>query len=502
MLHELAERRRSCSNFLGLRQRQLLKEWVCFTILLAADYWFVRVGLFLSVIVRRNVLPQIWPPFFGQLPSLYMEAFYPVFFDFVIPSIFIGFIAHARLYTRRLPFSQNAEYMLKACIYSTLVIILVLFLLADTMDKSRLLIFLFGPIIFCTLCVGRWITKSFLLKMNLWQRDVLMVGAGQTAEQLLNCFERDPFLGYRVIGALEDNPDTSPIRNRTRILGRFSDIGTVLSQSRVRWVIIAAPGLSRQALVTLTRAIHPYAAQLTIVPDLFGIPQAHIEIDNLFYERSVLLHIRNNLAGWQNRVLKRILDLVCVLLLLPLLLPLMMVIAIAIRLDSSGPAIFVSERVGRGKRLFPCLKFRTMHQNSEQLLQDYLDQNQEAAEEWNCYAKLKGDDPRVTRVGKCLRRWSLDELPQIVNVLVGTMSLVGPRPYLPSETKRIGADLETILISRPGITGYWQVNGRNERTFQERIEMDVWYIYNWSPWFDFMIMIRTIKVVARCKGAY
>ena len=143
-----------------------------------------------------------------------------------------------------------------------------------------------------------------------------------------------------------------------------------------------------------------------------------------------------------------------------------------------------------------------MYQNSDEQLQTYLAAHPDKKREWDIYQKIKGYDPRVTRVGAFLRRTSLDELPQILNVLKGDMSLVGPRPYLPREKDKIGSDLRTIALAKPGITGMWQTSGRSDTTFAERVSMDTWYVRNWSVWIDIMYLIKTFSVVVHSKGAY
>lgn len=140
--------------------------------------------------------------------------------------------------------------------------------------------------------------------------------------------------------------------------------------------------------------------------------------------------------------------------------------------------------------------------NNKEILNKYLLQHPDLQEEWNTYRKLRGEDPRITRVGKILRKYSLDELPQLLNVLKGEMSLVGPRPYLPEEIPMMGKGGNIIFMAKPGITGYWQISGRNDVTFKERVSMESWYVYNWKLWMDIVLLWRTVAVVVHHKGAY
>lgn len=198
---------------------------------------------------------------------------------------------------------------------------------------------------------------------------------------------------------------------------------------------------------------------------------------------------------------KRALDFCVALVAIVLLCPILVIVAVAIKIFDGGPVFFSHRRVGFGARPFSCLKFRTMVMDADVRLQTYLRSNPEAAEEWNATRKLR-DDPRVTLIGGALRRSSLDELPQLFNVLRGDMSLVGPRPIVADEAKRYGRDVFTYLSVRPGLTGAWQVNGRSDVSYAERVRMDVEYCTTWSSVKDLIIMLRTIPVLFSGRGSY
>ena len=200
-------------------------------------------------------------------------------------------------------------------------------------------------------------------------------------------------------------------------------------------------------------------------------------------------------------VFKRGFDLIAAVFMLPLALPLMLFIVLLVKVDSPGPAIFADRRIGQRGREFNCYKFRTMHRQSDAILERHLQDNPQSQKEWEQYAKLKNNDPRVTRSGRWLRKSSLDELPQIINVLKGEMSLVGPRPYLPREISAMGPWADTIWLVYPGITGLWQVSGRNEIDFAGRLELDARYVRQQSLGLDISILIRTIPVLINQKGA-
>lgn len=201
-------------------------------------------------------------------------------------------------------------------------------------------------------------------------------------------------------------------------------------------------------------------------------------------------------------VSKRLIDLFLGLVLLSVTLPLFLLLAILVKLDSPGPVIYADRRLGQGGRIFRCYKFRTMYTQSIGLLKKHWQDNPESKEEWDRYGKLKQHDPRVTRWGKWLRKSSLDELPQLWNVIKGEMSLVGPRPYLVDEKPAMGEYAEAILSVNPGITGLWQVSGRNELEFGERLQIDFHYVNHRNYGLDCRILLRTVAAVISRKGAY
>jgi lipopolysaccharide/colanic/teichoic acid biosynthesis glycosyltransferase len=219
-----------------------------------------------------------------------------------------------------------------------------------------------------------------------------------------------------------------------------------------------------------------------------------------YFQEHPGLDARSRWGFWTQEVLKRTFDIGAVLLGLPFALPLLALLALVLKLDSRGPLLFCQEQMGRHGRSIRPLKFRTMLVGAEGMLQDILAEGGPLAEEYETYHKLKRD-PRVTRLGRFLRKSSLDELPQLWNVLKGDMSLVGPRPYLPRERPGMLGLEKTILLVRSGITGYWQVCGRNETTFRARVQMDEAYVKNWTFRLDLRLFFRTFGVVLRGAGS-
>ena len=266
-------------------------------------------------------------------------------------------------------------------------------------------------------------------------------------------------------------------------------------------LVIALENSSEEEISHFINRMQHRAVNVLYVPEATGISVMCTELVHLFSAQTLALEIRNNLEAPFNYLLKRCLDYLGALILLPLVIPLTAIVAIAVKLDSPGPAIFAQERLGKKRQPFLCYKFRTMYIDADERLKQLLRKDPKAREEWEKYWKLK-NDPRVTRVGRFLRKTSLDELPQIFNVLRGEMSLVGPRPYLPREEEKMGDYCNVILLVPPGITGLWQVSGRNHTTYHHRLALDSWYVRNWTPWLDVIILFRTLKVVFLRQGAY
>lgn len=210
----------------------------------------------------------------------------------------------------------------------------------------------------------------------------------------------------------------------------------------------------------------------------------------------------SELGNEKQDYVKRGLDLIICLSMLPLVLLIMALVAICIKVESPGKVFFNDYRIGKSGRTFLCYKFRSMYIDSDRILQEYLEQDDEARQEWEEFQKLRGFDPRVTAVGRFIRKTSLDELPQVINVLLGDMSLVGPRPYLPREMDKIGDYLDIICQVQPGITGIWQVSGRSDVNFAGRLELDEWYVKNRSILVDIKCLLKTAQIVLFSKGAY
>lgn len=460
-------------------------------VLLVSDYVSILLAEKTALFLR---------PFFSfaynsdfNVPDSYQYIF--------VPAIFLLFLCHAQTYNRRRPFWDLMKQIFYAVLYSILTSITLIYFGHIAEAVSRLFVFLLGPIAFAFICSMRYFVKKILGKYNILQEPIILIGAGKTAELVINFFERDTGFGVKVLGIIDDKPISKYLPQKYKVLGGFAQADEIVKATGVKTVVIAAPGLKRETLLDLMNRIQPNVKNISFVPDLLGMPAGNLEVEKLFDEKLVMLRSKNNLARWYNRLYKRIFDAFMSLLGMAFFIPLGIIICLCIYIDSPGSIVFAHKRVGQHGESFPCYKFRTMVPNAERVLQEYLAKNPAAKEEWNCSFKLK-DDPRVTRVGKFLRKTSLDELPQILNVIIGQMSLVGPRPIVEAEIDKYGEYINDYYLVPPGITGMWQVNGRSDTTYPERVAMDAWYVRNWSIWIDLVYLFKTVKIVLERKGAY
>jgi Undecaprenyl-phosphate galactose phosphotransferase WbaP len=266
----------------------------------------------------------------------------------------------------------------------------------------------------------------------------------------------------------------------------------------IRYAIVAMPGVASERLTALVEQVSGVFSHLLVIPDLFGLATLGVparEVDGILG-----LEVRQQLLLPGPRFAKRAMDLALTVVGGAFVLPVLALLALLVRLDSRGPVFYPQDRLGKDGTRFRALKFRTMHGDGEQRLRAVLASDPRRAAEYAEYHKLS-DDPRVTRVGRLLRKYSLDELPQLWNVLRGEMSLVGPRPYLEREIPAMNRQSHVILRAMPGMTGLWQVGDRNATTFDARVTTDVHYVRNWSPWLDVWVLARTFGVVLGGTGS-
>ena len=470
----------------------------CTLILVLTDLLTIAFSLKIAVFMRNHLMPHVSRNFhLGAFPFRYYLVFE---WFWLLPLLFL---AIEGLYTQRRSLWSEIGYITKAVCMSLAAIFAAVALTQQVVSRPTVLIA--GANLIILLPIARFWTKRFLGVVGFWQKRILILGANATANVAIRGLASDPVLGYKVVGVLDDDPTWRGEcfgacgGESIVVLGSIRETLEQMEQTGAHDVLIALPGLPEEELLALVHRFQPYCGSIYVVPRAWGLPMMNLQVDGLLSERVMMLKLTNNLAKPWNTALKRVADLLFGAVLALSTLPACLILAVLIKLDSEGPALLFQERLGYRGRNFRCIKFRTMYINSDKKLEQYLASNGEAAEEWRRYAKLRRYDPRVTRLGRFLRQWSLDELPQLLNILKADMSLVGPRPYLLEERERIGVELPTILSARPGITGFWQVSGRNELTFDERVQVEAWYIRNWTVWLDCIVLVKTVRAVLFSK---
>ncbi|MBC7222974.1 MAG: sugar transferase, partial [Anaerolineae bacterium] len=326
---------------------------------------------------------------------------------------------------------------------------------------------------------------------------VLIIGAGKVGQEVAERVRKRGWAGLELVGFLDDDPaKQGKTFQGAPVLGTLSDALRVVREEGVHQVVVALPLRAHQQLARLVLELGECPVQVRVVPDFFDLAFFRATIED--FDGMPLIGLRDPAIDGFNRLVKRAFDLVLSTILLIFALPVMAVIAIAIKLDSpGGPVIFKQQRVGENGELFWMYKFRSMVPDAEQRQHEVL----RYTEDGKVIHKVP-DDPRVTRVGRFIRRTSLDELPQLFNVLKGEMSLVGPRPELPWLVERYEAWQRKRFAVPPGITGWWQVSGRSERMMHLHTEDDLYYIQHYSPLLDLQILWKTIGVVLKRSGAY
>lgn len=364
---------------------------------------------------------------------------------------------------------------------------------AQKEDFSRLWLFSTWLFAIPLMLIGRALVKMFVMRHEDWRVPVVIVGTEASIDDALTLFEMEYQLGFRSVSKIVTEEDM-PFRARD-----FDE----LKQSVAPWsgahVVFAQPFGAESEFRAALRFLNTNQIPYSMLTQFHEMSVMNAEISPLYRNEMVLISQRVGEMQMLADAIKRMTDIVFAMMMLILMLPLMLIVSLIVSSDG-GPVIYRHARIGRFGQEFYCLKFRTMLTDSEEVLDRYLAENSDAAQEWEEQRKLD-HDPRVTVIGHWLRRLSLDELPQLFNILRGEMSIVGPRPVTEDELARYGDNLDYYLSLRPGVTGLWQISGRSSTTYERRVYLDGWYARNKSFWHDMAIILRTVPAVISSKGA-
>ena len=466
--------------------------------LVTVDLFALVFALIISVTLRNKLLPGIFPVF-PENPFP-LKHFFSLWWFF---AVYIFFFAYRGLYTKRMLFWEELQNLWYACFLSIIGLLTIVSLgkLSHLISRTVLVLTFLNMLWLSS--AFRYYSKGLLAWLGIWQKKVLILGAGKMGKMVLEALKNEKTLGYEVIGLLDDDPKKyGKYIEEKMILGKLAEVDRFLSNPKVEDIFLAIDSTESSDIRWLINKLQLKIKNLHFIPYFSNLPFLNSQFKFFFNQQILAISLKNNLRVRSNQLIKRIFDLVVTILILIFVFPFMILLCLLIKLNTKGSIFFIQKRWGKGKNIFNCIKFRTMFIDGDVRLKDYLNNNQKAKREWEKFLKLKIFDPRVTRIGGFLRKFSFDELPQLFNVLKGEMSLVGPRPYLPREKEQMDEYFELILETPPGITGLWQVSGRNELPFKERLELDAWYVRNWSPWLDTVILLRTFKAVLTGKGAY
>lgn len=437
-----------------------------------------------------------WAPVLGSVhPQIYL------FLVVLSVGVFWGY-GH---YSKRKPFANEVKDVLKVTLAVAALDVVLLFLSKSQFSRANVLVhWTAAPPL---LIAMRWITKRTLMALGGWIRPMVIIGWGENAVETALAFKDEPLMGLRLAAFLVPAGENKPVHEIKDKYGNLipsislgKDPTLTIQQLGDPHVVLALEQGGIETYQDMILHLSRHKNDIQLVPALRGLPLYGMEANHFFAHEVLILTMRNNLARRLPRLIKRCFDLAVSASVLAVASPLFLYIAF--RVSQSGrPIFFGHTRVGQHNKPFKCYKFRTMAPNADQLLAELLARDPEARAEWERDFKLK-NDPRITPIGGFLRRTSLDEIPQLWNVLKGDMSLVGPRPVVTAELERYGSQVDYYLEAKPGISGLWQISGRNDVSYDTRVYLDAWYVKNWSLFNDIVILLRTVKVIFRKDGAY
>ena len=388
-------------------------------------------------------------------------------------------------------------------------VLLTLDSLFGTLSKGEAVSVLAGGLLsMLVLPVARFFARELLGRRAWWGERAILVGAGRQTEHLASFLKRCPQRGLRPVGLVDaphrywrsqEDPLSAAADSSLAYLGSPDELSEIAERHQATWAIVSIGGRDPEEVAELL-------TRCSLMPNLLVLPSRTM-LPSLWTRSRECgglagMHIKDQLLSPVPRAVKRLLDVGISSVALVGLLPFFLFVVATIKIVSPGPAFFGHTRIGRGGRRFPAWKFRTMVPDADKVLAETLASDPALAAEWERDQKLKNDPRIVPKVGQFLRKTSLDELPQLWNVLRGQMTLVGPRPIVEDEIPRYEEVYPLYLRVRPGVTGLWQISGRNNTSYAERVRLDTYYVRNWSPWLDLYILLRTVRTMVLREGAY
>ncbi len=416
----------------------------------------------------------------------YFQYWYLIF-------IYIFFLYFYRIYNIRFSFWQDLKRIIKAILIGTVFVFFILALQKISQEVSRFIILFMIITSISLIAVVKYLLKFVLYRYGMWQINSLVIAnKDKDFEGVLNNLHSNWYIGYRAGYIIELNENNGSLESFTR-----EQLEIIIMKYNIVLPILYK--INKNSFFDVFIKLDVYFHNIKLVPDLHSLFVNNISVegdgDNL------IINFNNNLLKLHNKVLQYFFNKIASIIITFFMSPFLLIISIMINISSKGPVLYKARRIGFLEKDIWVYKFRTMYNDAEKKLADLLKSSPQLKDEFEKNFKLK-EDPRVTRIGKFLRKTSLDELPQLFNVLKGEMNLIGPRPIVKREIKMYGEAYHELVKVKPGISGLWQVSGRNDLQYDKRVQLDLFYIKNWSIWMDIIILIRTLKVVIYGKGAY
>jgi Undecaprenyl-phosphate galactose phosphotransferase WbaP len=450
----------------------------------------------LSVLIARSIAIVVW----HQINPLVTTALdFGIWFSAMLfPIAYAGFgLYGAKGYGS----VEELRRVVTGSALVSLVLTTTTFLVRDFTNYSRGLFISSFVLVAVLVPISRAILRHYCASRPWWGVPVLILGAGKTAHLVVESLRKQPHVGFKPIACLDDDPLKRGFCAGVPVAGPLSLAAEIGRSLKIHHALIAMPSLDRFVLVKVVERWAATFSHVLVIPNLFGIGTLWVTARDL---GGVLgLEVRQNLLIPYNRWLKNVMDSVMGIVFGLFSLPIIGIAAVWIRMVSPGSPFYRQEREGEDGQTIRIFKLRTMYHNADQVLEQYLDQEPAAREEWQRYFKLRHDPRILPGIGHILRRTSLDEIPQIWNVLRGEMSMVGPRPFPAYHLKFFNEDFRDFRRKvTPGLTGLWQVSSRSNGDITVQESLDTYYIRNWSPWLDLHILIRTLGAVIFARGAY
>lgn len=461
--------------------------------LMVSDLVFFNVSIYLAYLFTYKLIEDP-----GKIP---LQDGYQVriLSHFILSLIcVVWFWTRLHHYTYRKPF----WFELKE-VFRTLLIFAVLdlsFVAFSKWNFSRVVWMLTWLLVLVLVPLGRIITKRILNSFGLWKKQTIIIGSGRNAIEAYAALHSEEVLGFCVSAFVCTKSHCDTVVSGIPMIDSEEQLWKVANVENTQFIVALEFEEHSLGDWWLKNLAKQNCRSVSVIPALRGVPLYGTDMSFIFSHEVMILRVSNNLAKRSSRIVKRLFDIVGSLSIIFILAPVLAILAYKVSRDG-GKSIYEHERVGHNGKKFKCLKFRSMVINSQEVLENLLNSDPQAKKEWDKDFKLK-NDPRITKIGNFIRRTSLDELPQLWNVLKGEMSLVGPRPVIEKELKRYAGDVDYYFMAKPGMTGLWQVSGRNTIDYDTRVYFDAWYVKNWTLWNDIAILFKTFGVVLKGDGAY